>query len=149
MPLTQSRIDLGYIPLSSRCIRYFSLPDHASIFSIYPLSGQGRHVWQIVRQLSMKSAWSDASLCAPEITVQGNCLWRNFNFCQWKFLSIFLYNVKFNVNIEFLKIATLEPILSRETGFWFCSEPVDTRVQCAEPSVQSPAPSVQGPESNV
>ena len=66
--------------------------------------------------------------CTPETTVQGNCLWCNFNFCQWKFLSIFLYNGKFNVNIEFLKIATLEPILSRETGFWFCSKPVDNRV---------------------
>ena len=28
--------------------------------------------------------------------------------------SVFVYNVTFNVNIEFLKIATLEPILSIE-----------------------------------
>ena len=38
-----------------------------------------------------------------------------FSFLQLKFLLIFLYNVTFNVNIEFLKIATLEPILSIES----------------------------------
>ena len=36
---------------SSPCTRHFPLPHHASTFSrIYPLGGQERHVWQIVRQ---------------------------------------------------------------------------------------------------
>ena len=38
---------------SSPYTRHFSLPHHAPTFSrIYPLNGQGRHVWQIVRQPS-------------------------------------------------------------------------------------------------
>ena len=43
-----------------------------------------------------------------------------------------------------------------ETGFWFCSEPVNNSVQCPVPSflsvassVQSPASKVQRPESSV
>ena len=44
----QSRNNLGYTLLSSHCTRHFSLPHHAPIFSrIHPLSGQGRHFWQI------------------------------------------------------------------------------------------------------
>ena len=63
IPLPQSRTDPGNIPLSSRCTRYFSLRHHDPIFSlIYLLGGQGRHVWQIVRQLPMKAVWWDASL---------------------------------------------------------------------------------------
>ena len=36
-----------------------------------------------------------------------------------------------------------------ETGFWFCSEPVDKNVQCPEPSFLSVVPRVQSPESSV
>ena len=35
------------------CTRHFSLPHHVPIFSrIHPLGREGRHVWQIVRQLA-------------------------------------------------------------------------------------------------
>ena len=36
------------------------------------------------------------------------------DFSQSKFLSVVFYNVTYNVNIEFLKIATLETMLSVE-----------------------------------
>ena len=78
-PLAQSRTDLGHNSLSSHCISHISLPHHASTFShIYPLGGQGRHVWQIVRQLPMKTGWWDAPLAIWDLAVsnlhnQFNC----------------------------------------------------------------------------
>ena len=70
MPLPQSRTDFGHIPLSSRCTRHFSLPHHAPILNwIHPLGGQGRQVWQLVRQLPMKAGWWDAPLVLHDLAV--------------------------------------------------------------------------------
>ena len=49
--LAWSSTNLGHISLSSHCTRHFPLPHHAPTFScIYSPGGQGRHIWQIVRQ---------------------------------------------------------------------------------------------------
>ena len=49
--LAWSSANLRHISLSSRSTRHFPLPHHAPTFSrIYPPGGQGRHIWQIVRQ---------------------------------------------------------------------------------------------------
>ena len=68
--LPQSRTDFGYISLSSHCTRLFSLPHHPPTFScMYPLGGQGRHVWKIVRQLPMKAGWWDVPLVLRDLAV--------------------------------------------------------------------------------
>ena len=68
--LPQSRTDIGYISISSHCTRHFSVRHHASVFSrVYPLGGEGRHAWQIVRQLSMKAGWWDAPLTNRDLAM--------------------------------------------------------------------------------
>ena len=91
----QSRTDPGHIPLSSCRTRHLFLHYHATIFScIYPLGGQGRHVWQIVRQLPIKAGWWDTPLVLQDLAVsnlhyhyseQSVC-----NFCNRCFLEKFL-----------------------------------------------------------
>ena len=76
MPQPQSRTNFGHIPLSSHCTIHFSLPHHAPIFScICPPGGQGRHVWQIGRQLLMKAGWWDAPLALQDLVVS------NLHYC--------------------------------------------------------------------
>ena len=76
MPLPQSRTYFGHTPHSSCWTIHFSLPHHTLIFNrIYPLGGQGRHFWQIVRQLPMKAVWWDALLALQDLAVS------NLHYC--------------------------------------------------------------------
>ena len=66
--LLQSRTDTGHIPFPNRCTRHFPLLHHAPIISqIYPLSGQGRQVWQRVRKVPMKTVWWDVLLALQDL----------------------------------------------------------------------------------
>ena len=66
----QSRTGLGHNLLSRCCTRHFSLSHRAPIHSrIRPLGGQGRHFWQMVRQLPMKTGWWDASLALRDLAM--------------------------------------------------------------------------------
>ena len=66
----QSRTGLGHNLLSRCCTRHFSLSHRAPIHSrIRSLGGQGRHFWQMVRQLPMKTGWWDASLALRDLAM--------------------------------------------------------------------------------
>ena len=70
VPPPQSRTDLGHTPLSILCTSHFPLLHHTTIFSqIDPQGGQGRHIWQIVRQSPMKTGWWDTSLTLQDLAM--------------------------------------------------------------------------------
>ena len=55
-------VTLDISPFQSLHKTFFST-HHGPIFTcIYPLGGQGRHIWQIVMKLPMTAGWWDASL---------------------------------------------------------------------------------------
>ena len=87
------------------------------------LGGQGRHVWLIVRQLSMKAGWWDASLTLWDLAVS----------------NLYVHSLPFGAQNPVSRIQRPESSV-QDPAF---------RVKRPESSIQSPASRVQCPESSV